>query len=252
MTVRFFFGLTKPNTLTSSLISHHISSQCDSKSSNVFHWLFETGEGKPDGLGRTVRVRSSHSWSPLDYYVLGHAISQCDFSWELSLGGTSMGNEGMKKLCEGISSSTVGKIAWANFSDNGITSEGVKSLDNIPLQQMEHLDLGGNSSGLIASFSQLIPKLTTLKHLFLRRIPISEGGAVEVLRSLHHYKTSLKTLDLRGTGIAEQDIVPLVQVIGDNMLETIKISGDLLPSIMKCPLYQTAPSKLLIFLAHPY
>ena len=245
MTVRFFFGLTKPNTLTSSLISHHISSQFDSKSSNVFHWLFETGEGKPDGSGRSVRVKSSYSWSLLDYYVLGHAISQCNFSCELYLRNTSMGDEGMEMLCKGMSASTdntcAGKITKAYFSDNNITSEGVKWLHNIhpeTLQQLESLNLGGNEidrSGLIA-FSQVIPKLTMLQHLSLRRNPISEGGAVEVLRSLHHYKTPLKTLDLRDTGIGEQDSVPLVQLIGDNVLETLLISGDLLPSIMKCPL----------------
>ena len=245
MTVRFFFGLTEPNTLTSSLISHHISSQFYSASSNVFHWLFETGEGKPDGSGRSVRVRSSYSWSPLDYYVLGHAISQCNFSWELDLSTTSMGDEGMEMLCKGMSASTdntcAGKITEADFSSNNITSEGVKSLHNIPpetLQQLELLHLGANEidrSGLIA-FSQVIPKLTMLQHLSLIRNPISKGGAVEVLRSLHHYKTPLKTLHLRHTGIGEQDSVPLVQLIGDNVLETLYISGDLLPSIMKCPL----------------
>ena len=245
MTVRFFFGLTKPNTLTSLLISHHISSQRDIESSNVFHWLFETGEGKPDGSGRSVRVGSSYSWSPLDYYVLGHAISQCNFSWVLLLNRTSMGDEGMEMLCKGMSASTdntcAGKITKADFSRNNITSEGVKWLHNIQLviiQQLEHLNLGTNEidrSGLIA-FSQVIPKLTMLQDLSLDRNPISEGGAVEVLRSLHHYKTPLKTLNLQDTGIGEQDSVPLVQLIGDNVLETLYISGDLLPSIMKCPL----------------
>ena len=75
-----------------------------------------------------------------------------------------------------------------------------------------------------------------LQYLYLHRNPISEGGAVEVLRSLHHYKTPLKTLNLQDTGIGEQDSVPLVQLIGDNVLENLLISGDLLPSIMKCPL----------------
>ena len=245
MTVRFFFGLTKPNTLTSSLISHHIFSQRRSKSSNVFHWLFETGEGKPDGSGRRVSVRSSYSWSSLDYYVLGHAISQCNFSWELPLNITSMGDEEMEMLSKGMSASTdntcAGKITRADFGSNNITSEGVKWLHNIPpetLQQLEHLNLGANEidrSGLIA-FSQVIPKLTMLQDLSLDGNPISEGGAVEVLRSLHHYKTPLKTLNLQDTGIGEQDSVPLVQLIGDNVLETLYISGDLLPSIMKCPL----------------
>ena len=242
MTMRFFFGLIKPTTFTSSLISHHISSQNDSRSSNVFHWLFETGEGKPDGSGRSVYVESSYLWSPLDYYVLGHAISQCNFSWELILYNTSMGDGEMEMLCKGMSASTdntcAGKITRADFTNNNITSDSVKCLHNIPLvilQQLEYLYLGVNRidrSGLIA-FSRVIPKLTMLQYLSLRRNPISEGGAAEVLRSLHHYKTPLKTLDLRHTGIGEE---PLVQLLGDNVLETLYISGDLLPSIMKCPL----------------
>ena len=245
MTVRFFFGLTKPNTLTSSLISHHISSQRHSESSNVFHWLFETGEGKPDGSGRSVRVGSpfsSYLWSPLDYYVLGHAISQCSFSWQLNLSRSSMGDEGMEMLCKGMSASTdntcEGKITEADFSSNNITSEGIKWLHNIPLGILQHLNLGDNEidrSGLIA-LSQVIPKLTMLQNLSLNRNWIREGGSVEVLRSLHHHKTPLKTLDLQRTGIGEQDSVLLVQLIGDNVLVTLKISGDLLPSIMKCPL----------------
>ena len=255
MTVRFFFGLTKPNTLTSSLMSHHISSQRHSRNSNVFHWLFENGEGKPVGSEWSVSVWSSYSWSPLDYYVLGHAISQCNFSCELYLRNTSMGDEGMEMLCKGMSASTdntcAGKITKADFSRNNITSEGVKWLHNIQLviiQQLEHLNLGTNEidrSGLIA-FSQVIPKLTMLQDLSLDRNPISEGGAVEVLRSLHHYKTPLKTLDLQHTGIGEQDGVPLVQ-LGDNVLETLKISGDLLPSIMKCPLPNSTLQTLSIY-----
>ena len=254
MTVRFFFGLTKPNALTSSLISHHIFSQEHSKSSNVFHWLFESGEGKPDGSGKSVHVESSYSWSPLDYYVLGHAISQCNSNWELDLSITSMGDEVMEMLCKGMPDNTcAGKITKANFSHNNITSEGVKWLHNIPLvilQQLEYLDLGANEidrSGLIA-FSQVIPKLTMLQDLSLWVNPILEGGAVEVLRSLHHYKTPLKTLDLRHTGIGEQDSVPLVQLIGDNVLETLYISGDLLPSITKCPL----PNSILQTLSMKY
>ena len=223
----------------------------------MFHWLFETGEGKPDGSGRSVLVMASYSWSPLDYYVLGHAISQCIFSWVLSLNNTSMGDEGMEMLCKGMSASTdntcAGKITRADFIHNNITSEGVKWLHNIPpetLQQLEHLDLGVNEndrSGLIA-LSQVIPKLTKLQDLSLYWNPISEGGAVEVLRSLHHYKTPLKTLKL--TGIGEQNIVPIVQLIGDNVLETLEISVDLLPSIMKCPLPNSTLQSFCMFGTH--
>ena len=243
MTMKFIFGLTKRNPPT-SLISDHISSQHESKSSNVFHWLFETG-GRPDESVRSVGVKSSFSWSPLDYYVLGHTISRCDLSWELQCMYTSMGDEGMEMLCRGMSASTdntcAGKITRADIIGNDITFDGIKWLDSIPLQilqQIRHLNLGINRldrNGLTA-FSQVIPKLTMLRVLSLNRNPITNGDGIEVLRSLHQYKTPLETLDLRDTGISEQESMPLVQLIGDNVLKTICISGDLLPSIMKCPL----------------
>ena len=35
--------------------------------------------------------------------------------------------------------------------------------------------------------------------------PIGKGGAVEVLKYLHHYKTPLKRLELKDTGVGEED-----------------------------------------------
>ena len=120
----------------------------------------------------------------------------------------------------------------------------MKYLVNIPreiLQLIKMLDLCGNKLNQDAAiaFSQVLPNLTTLQELCLSYNPLGAAGAVEVLRALHHCKSPLKTLDLQDTGVGEEDIVPPTQPIVNNNLETLAISGDLLPSIMKCPLSNT-------------
>ena len=109
------------------------------------------------------------------------------------------------------------------------------------LQLIKELDLRNNklNQDTAIAFSQVLPNLTTLQRLALSRNPLGAAGAVQVLRALHHCKSPLKTLDLQHTGVGEEDIVPPTQPIVNNNLETLFISGDLLPSIMKCPLSNT-------------
>ena len=246
--VRFFFGLTKSNPFTTSLISHHITSQQRSGSPSVFHWVYEGGDvgelAEPD---ETVEVSSLYAWSPLDYYVLGHSIPLFNFKWYLTFWSTSMGDEGMKTFVQGLSickDVNCEEITKVDFSDNNISLEGIKYLVNIPreilplIKVLELCDNKLNQDAAIA-FSQVLPNLTTLQWLDLHDNPLGAAGAVEVLRALHHCKSPLKTLYLQRTGVGEEDIVPPTQPIVNNNLETLWISGDLLPSIMKCPLSNT-------------
>ena len=113
---------------------------------------------------------------------------------------------------------------------------------NIPLQILQlvkELNLYANELNQDAAFalSQVLPNLTTLHELSLSGL--DAAGAVEVLRALHHCKSPLKTLRLENTGVGGKDIVPPTQPIVNNNLESLAISGDLLPSIMKCPLSNT-------------
>ena len=246
--VRFFFGLTKSNPFTTSLISHHITSQRRSQSPSVFHWVYEGGDvGKLAESGETVEVRSSYAWSPLDYYVLGHSIPLFNFKWDLDFSSTSVGDEEMKtfvqslSICKDVNCEEITKV---DFSDNNISLEGIKYLVNIPtqiVQLIKVLDLGDNKLNQDAAiaFSQVLPNFTSLQELDLCDNPLGAAGAVEVLRALHHCKSPLKTLYLQRTGVGEEDIVPPTQPIVNNNLEKLYISGDLLPSIMKCPLSNT-------------
>ena len=246
--VRFFFGLTKSNPFTTSLISHHITSPWRIKSPSVFHWVYEGGDvGDLAESGETVKVRSAYAWSPLDYYVLGHSIPLFNFKWDLRFWSTSMGDEEMKTFVQGLSickDINCVEITSVYFSYNNISLEGLKLLVQIPvhiLQLIKELNLSDNKLNQDAAiaFSQVLPNLTTLQELYLYNNPLGAAGAVEVLRALHHCKSPLKTLNLKHTGVVEEDIVPPTQPIVNNNLEKLDISGYLLPSIMKCPLSNT-------------
>ena len=143
--VRFYFGLAKPNHFTAGMISEHLSD-----GATAYHWLFEAGDVETftEELGseRAVRVESSYSWSPLDYYVVGHSVAHHQFQWELDCGYASMGNEEMEMLSKGMANSAGG--AWNGkmvciFSENDISLEGIKWFMKIPLR------LAGQISKLI-------------------------------------------------------------------------------------------------------
>ena len=81
----FYFGLSKFNTFTSEMIREHIS---DYGRSAAYHWMYEAGDTEAVSnllsSRELVRVRSSHEWSPLDYYVVGHSIAYSHSKWELN------------------------------------------------------------------------------------------------------------------------------------------------------------------------
>ena len=214
MVVRFYFGLTQPNHFTSALISKHLFDDYDEQAT-AYHWLIEAGDGVPEelGLNKEVSVSSSYSWNPLDYYAVGHCISHYQFQWKLHFGHASMGDEGVEMICKGMASNTKtthsGEIE-GNFSGNHITSDGLKWFLKIPiqlLQQMKKLDFSYNEldGPALNTFCGAIPNLTHLQVLTLLENPIGKGGAVEVLKCLHHYKTPLKDLDLVDTGLGMYD-----------------------------------------------
>ena len=247
MVVHFFFGLTKSNPFTTSLISC-ITTQEDHASPSVFHWVYEGGDvGKLADPGETAGVMSRCAWSPLDYYVLGHSIPLFSFKWNLDFSRTDMGDEEMKTFVQGLSTCkeiNCEELTKVDIEDNYISVDGMKWLVSMPLhilQLIKELRLNENKLNQDAAiaFSQVLPNLTTLQVLYLSGNPLGAAGAVEVLRALHHCKSPLKTLYLQDTGVGEEDIVPPTQPIVNNNLEKLRISGDLLPSIMKCPLSNT-------------
>ena len=234
MVVRFYFGLTKPNNFTSRMISEHLTYEYREQAT-AYHWLFECGDVETIAEKlRKVSVESSYSWNPLDYYVLGYCVSHYEFKWKLDFRFASMEDEDIEMLCRGMASAP--DTTWngeleANFSDNNITSEGMKWFTKIPLQllqQIKELDFNSNKldSNVLNVFTEVIPNLSKLKALSLG--DNGKGGAVEVLKCLYHHKIPLEKLDLQDTGVGEEDCA-LIALLTRTLLD-LNVSGNSLSS----------------------
>ena len=78
MTMRFLAGQTKLENIVTDVMT--------ATKLNYFHFLFETKDISltTRTLGSDEMVVSSHySWTPLDYYVTGYAISHSNCPWKL-------------------------------------------------------------------------------------------------------------------------------------------------------------------------
>ena len=217
MTMRFLAGQTKlanipllPNITRSTKL-------------NYFHFLFEAKDismtTRTLGSGEMV-VRSDHSWTPLDYYVTGHAISHSNCSWKLNFWDSSVDDEKFELFCQGCAASgrtgCRGHISFANFRANILTSVSIQSFVNIPqhiIQYMRKLDLGGNKVDGSACdlLAKAVPSMTSLEKLSLSYNPLGSGGAVEVIKAL--CGSGVKQLWLGNTGIGEPDCEALCELL---------------------------------------
>ena len=215
MTMRFLAGRTKLATIPPGIT-------VDTKL-NYFHFMFEAKD-----ISRTTRtlgsdemkVRSHYSWTPLDYYVTGHAISHSNCSWSLHFILSSIDDEKFKLLCQGCATpggtGCRGHISYADFLDNDITSKSIQSFVNIPphiLQNMRVLHLSSNKLDESACdlLAKAVPSMFRLEELWLGRNPIGSGGAVEVIKAL--CGSGVKQLWLSYTGIGKPDCEALCELL---------------------------------------
>ena len=218
MTMRFLAGCTKLANVPPNITRDTIL--------NYFHFLFEAKD-----ISMTTRtlssdemvVESHYSWTPLDYYVTGHAISHSNCSWRLKFSYFSIGDEKFELFCQGCATPGVtgcrGHISHANFSHNDITSKSIQSFVNIPphiLQNMRELwlsynKLDGSACDLLA---KVVPSMSRLEELYLGRNPLGSGGAVEVIKALCGSK--VKELLLHNTGIGEPDCEALCELLNSS------------------------------------
>ena len=215
MTMRFLAGHTKLADIPPDIT---IDTQL-----NYFHFLFEAKDTSMTtrtlGSDEMV-VRSRYSWTPLDYYVTGHAISHSNCSWRLDFEISSMDDEKFALLCQGCAApggtGYRGHISYADFSFNYLTSKSMQSFVNIPphiLQNMSLLyltfnKLDGSACDLLA---KVVPSMSRLKELWLSDNPIGSGGAVEVIKAL--CGSGVKQLWLYDTGIGEPDCEALCELL---------------------------------------
>ena len=215
MTMRFLAGCTKLANIPPNITM-------DTKL-NYFHFLFEAKD-----ISMTTRtlgsdemvVKSHYTWTPLDYYVTGHAISHSNCSWRLSFWVTSIDDEKFKLFCQGCAApgetGCRGHISHAKFWSNDITSKSIQSFVNIPphiLRNMRVLDLNTNNLDGSACdlLARAVPSMSRLEELYLGGNPIGSGGAVEVIKAL--CGSGVKQLLLYNTGIGEPDCEALCELL---------------------------------------
>ena len=215
MTMRFLAGRTKLANIPPDITM-------DTKL-NSFHFLFEAKDipmtTRTLGSGEMV-VRPRYSWTPLDYYVTGHAISHSNCSWRLDFESTSIDDEKFKLFCQGCAApggtGCGGHISHADFRFNDLTSKSIQSFVNIPphiLQNMRVLylnrnKLDGSACDLLA---KVVPSMSRLEELQLGGNPIGSGGAVEVIKAL--CGSGVKQLWLYDTGVGEPDCEALCELL---------------------------------------
>ena len=231
MTMRFLAGCTKLTNIPPNIT---MDTQL-----NTFHFLFEAKD-----ISMTTRtlcsdemvVESHYSWTPLDYYVTGHAISHSNWSWTLNFLSSSIDDEKFKLLSQGCTApggtGCRGHISHAYFWGNDFTSKSIQSFVNIPphiLQNMRvlylsHNELDGSACDLLA---KAVPSMSRLEELNLGANPIGSGGAVEVIKAL----CGVKQLSLDSTGIGEPDCEALCELLkSSHSLQHLSIEDNNLSS----------------------
>ena len=226
MTMKFFAGFTKltnvPPDITRPLMEN------DNTKLAYFHFLFEA-----KSILVTTRTHGSHemvvwshySWTPLDYYVTGHAISHSNCSFILAFGGSSIDDEKLELFCQGCAAhggtGCWGHISHASFGGNDITPKGVCSFVNIPphiVQNMRVLELNSNrlSGSACDLLAKTVPSMSNLEQLWLYENPIGSGNAVELIKAL--CGSRLKVLWLSNTDIGDPDCEALFELLKSNHL----------------------------------
>ena len=236
MTIKFLTGLTK----LANMPPHFATSLVESDETKLtfFHFLFETKDISTITESDEIVVRPQYSWTPLDYYVTGHAVSHSNYLWRLYFSHASIDDENFELFCKGcaafLGTGSKGHIVHANFSENSITSKSIQSFVNIPPRivqklielELHHNKLDGNACDLLA---KSIPSMSSLRRLWLSNNPIESGGAVEVIKAL--CGSGVKQLWMWETKIGVRDCEALGELLKSNSsLEELIIYGNDLSS----------------------
>ena len=239
MTIRFLAGLTKLANVPTD-ITRWLMKSDDTKLS-YFHILFEAKDISvtTTTLSSNEMIIGSHySWTPLDYYVTGHAISHSNCSWRLLYSNSSIDDEKFELFCQGCAApggtGCRGHISYANFSNNGVTYKSIQSFVNIPthiLQDMRVLILYHNKLDRSACdlLAKAVQSMSRLEELWLGLNLMESGGAVEVIKAL--CGSEVKVLWLNNTGIGVPDCEALCDLLrSSHSLKCLDIENNNLSS----------------------
>ena len=242
MVMRFLSGQTESTFIPRDVMRRMLESFKGELA--LFHWLFEGGETAPvaDILGDgEMRVMSDYTWTALDYYITGCVITRSNCTWDVDFNSSSMGDEGMELFIRGLCTSSEdkrgnGHLRYIDLSGNGLSSQSLSHLVDIPahiLCHLEEIDLSLNKLDRTGMdhIAKTIPHMPQLEALNLGGNPdINRGGAVAVVSALCDHKV-LKELYLSRTNIGEEDCKQIASLLSHSQtLEKLNIGRNSLTS----------------------
>ena len=207
---------------------------------NALHWLFEAQDknviAKLLGSSNIQLHRQLRNVTHFDYFVLGYCVSHSNCAWNINL---DIGDEEVEMLVRGAmeeETHCTGRILEIDFSNNDITSEGLKHLLSFPkqlLNKLKALDLCHNKldSKSCETLARLISHMPHLKKLELSFNPnIGQGGTIPLITSLTTHN-SLNRLVLCNTGIVVNDSKALCELLSSSLsLKELDVRFNELPS----------------------
>ena len=245
MVLLFLAGLTQFNGYSTEyvLMLFCISKYSSGKVSislDALHWIFEAQDTTLGSsvLGSSLVRFTSRRMAPFDCFVLGYCVSHSNCSWNIDLGRSHIGLEGVEMLVRGILLEChlqfTGSISCLDMRHNDITSEGLKYLLKLPkhlLGRLEELDLYGNEldSESCRLLPHSIPAMTSLKSLNLYCNHTGNGGSAPLIRSLCALNY-FRELNLGETELGVEDCRALSELLSSSAsLEVLYIHNNDLP-----------------------
>ncbi len=237
--LRFLSVLTK----SSPILRDHMRRMLDSGEGKsmltVFHWLFEGGSiAEILGEGE-ISIRSTYSWSALDYFVTGYCIarSNCDTNFEIS--GTRENTSHLfQAFCSADGEQGNASITSIKVLCSDLGSQSLRYMQDIPTHFLRHLkkfivcynQLSGTAVDHIAKTILHVPQL---EEFDLRKNNIQRGGAASLISALCD-QTALKKLNLAenyNQFIAKEDCEQLAKLLcSSQYLESLNVSANSLSS----------------------
>ena len=166
-----------------------------------------------------VKYRGLGCSTPFDAYAVGYCVSLCMNDWNVDLSWNGLGPEVVEMLVCGLKSVQYGggSVEELNISGNHIKGEGMKYLQQFPLQiiqQMKTLDL--QACGLAQTefdlLADALPLLSSLKLLEISCNPGGNGSTVKLVQALGKHPT-VEQLRMHNTGIGRDDVMALCEVV---------------------------------------
>ena len=227
--VKFTAGLTKLRSLpTTSLKSILLQGRYGRQEIPLYslHWLFEAQciSKYSEMIEETTTLTFDHgrSMTPFDCFVLGYALSHINSTWDIDIGGSLIGDEGLEMMVAGMNYKettlpTSLKSISLELWDCAISSVGLSHLKEMPEQvatRITGLNLPGNRD-ISEGVASLLSNLTSLKTLDLGRTAIGPREATALAEMLRRNKT-LQRLDVSGNSIGEEGTLKLATSLEHN------------------------------------